>query len=53
MLLPPTGRYMQLASVPRKLRGHNDRFVMAAQAGPADAGHSHLVSRFLHIPKAL
>jgi len=25
---------MQLASVPRKLRGHRSKFVMAAQAGP-------------------
>ena len=41
------------AAVPRLPRGHLDRFVMAAQAGPAGAGHSHLVSRFLRTPKTL
>lgn len=29
---------MQLASVPRKLRGHHDRFVMAAQAARLTPG---------------
>jgi hypothetical protein len=29
---------MQLASVPRKLRGHSDRFVMAAQAARLTPG---------------
>jgi hypothetical protein len=42
---------MQLPSVPRKLRGQNEKLVIAAQAGPADAGHSLMVSRFLPTPK--
>ena len=37
---------MQLASVPRKLCSHDDKFVMAAQAGPAGAGRSHGVTVF-------
>ena len=44
---------MQLASVSRKLRGHHEKIVMAAQAGPADAGHSLMVSRFLLTPATM
>ncbi len=42
-----TGRYMSLASVPRETYGRNARPLMAAQAAPAPAGDSLLVSRFL------
>jgi len=42
-----TGRYMSLASVPRESSGQKDGSSMAAQAAPAPAGDSLLVSRFL------
>ena len=38
---------MSLASVPRESSGQNERPLMAAQAAPAPAGDSLLVSRFL------
>ncbi len=38
---------MSLASVPRESSGQNARPLMAAQAAPAPAGDSLLVSRFL------
>jgi hypothetical protein len=38
---------MQLAYMPRKPRCLSDRLVIAACAGPSDAGHSRMVSRFL------
>ena len=38
---------MSLASVPRESSGQNSRQLMAAQAAPAPAGDSLLVSRFL------
>jgi len=38
---------MSLASVPRESSGQNEGLLMAAQAAPAPAGDSLLVSRFL------
>ena len=47
LILPLTGRYMSLASVPRESSGQNERLLMAAQPAPAPAGDPFLVSRFL------
>jgi|WetSurMetagenome_2_1015567.scaffolds.fasta_scaffold02226_6 hypothetical protein len=44
---------MQPPSVPRILHGHSDKLVMMAQAGPADAGLSLMVLRFLPIQTTL
>jgi len=38
---------MSLASVPRESSGQKERPLMAAQAAPAPAGDSLLMSRFL------
>jgi len=46
-----TGRYMQPLSVPRKLRSHHDRFVMAAQVARLTPGLAHGVTVFAYPEK--